>query len=56
MLLNVEVLEDNEILTIEKARHVSRIADPKNRATLEKFDVPAEVKRPLTSFPINRLT
>ncbi|KAK9703626.1 Poly (ADP-ribose) glycohydrolase (PARG) [Popillia japonica] len=42
VLLNVEVLEDNEVLTIEKARHVSRIADPKNRATLEKFDVPAE--------------
>ncbi|KRT79940.1 hypothetical protein AMK59_6474, partial [Oryctes borbonicus] len=42
VLLNVEALEDNEVLTIERARPVSRIADPKNRANLEKFDTLAE--------------
>lgn len=38
VLLNVEALEDNEVLTIERARQISRINDPKNRATLEKLD------------------
>lgn len=43
VLLNVEALEDNEVLTIERARRVSRINDPKNRAILEKLDSVEEV-------------
>jgi hypothetical protein len=43
VLLNVEALEDNEVLTVERIRHISRIVDPKNRACLEKLEVPQEV-------------
>ncbi|XP_064212913.1 uncharacterized protein LOC100142603 isoform X1 [Tribolium castaneum] len=43
VLLNVEALEDNEVLTVEKIRHISRIVDPKNRASLEKLQVPQEM-------------
>nr|CAI5833228.1 unnamed protein product [Callosobruchus analis] len=43
VLLNVETLEDNEVLTIERVRHISRILDPKHRATLEKMETPQEV-------------
>ncbi|CAG9771985.1 unnamed protein product [Ceutorhynchus assimilis] len=38
LLLFVEALEDNEVVTVEKARHVARIADPKHKATFEKLD------------------
>lgn len=44
VLLNVEALEDNEVLTVERPRHISRISDPKQRATLEKIETPQEVK------------
>ncbi|KAJ8985511.1 hypothetical protein NQ317_015055 [Molorchus minor] len=37
-LLNIEALEDNEVLTVEKVRHIARISDPKHRATLEKLE------------------
>ncbi|XP_063903078.1 uncharacterized protein LOC135122663 isoform X2 [Zophobas morio] len=43
VLLNIEALEDNEVLTIERVRHISRIVDPKNRACLEKLEVPQEM-------------
>ncbi|XP_068904914.1 uncharacterized protein [Tenebrio molitor] len=43
VLLNVEALEDNEVLTVERIRHISRIVDPKNRACLEKLEVPQEM-------------
>ncbi|XP_044751105.1 uncharacterized protein LOC123311286 isoform X2 [Coccinella septempunctata] len=39
-LLNVEALEDNEVLTIENVRHITRINDPKHKATLEKLEYP----------------
>ncbi|XP_045470669.1 uncharacterized protein LOC123677958 isoform X2 [Harmonia axyridis] len=39
-LLNVESLEDNEVLTIENVRHITRINDPKNKASLEKLEYP----------------
>lgn len=38
VLLNVEALEDNEVITIERVRHVARIADPKHKAKFEKLD------------------
>lgn len=37
-LLNVESLEDNEVLTVEMVRNVSRILDPKHKLSIEKFD------------------
>ncbi|KAJ8913560.1 hypothetical protein NQ315_017111 [Exocentrus adspersus] len=43
VLLNVEALEDNEVLTIENVRHISRISDPKLRAHLEKLEDPREM-------------
>uniref|UniRef100_A0A6P7FKF7 poly(ADP-ribose) glycohydrolase n=1 Tax=Diabrotica virgifera virgifera TaxID=50390 RepID=A0A6P7FKF7_DIAVI len=43
ILLNVEALEDNEVLTVENVRHISRMVDPKHRAFLEKFDSPREL-------------
>lgn len=43
VLLHVEALEDNEVLMIEKVRAVSRISDPKNRACLEKIEVPLQI-------------
>lgn len=43
VLLNVEALEDNEVLTIERARQISRINDPKNRAALERLDTAENV-------------
>lgn len=45
VLLNVEALEDNEVLTIERSRYISRISDPKHKANLEKFEVPQEVRQ-----------
>ncbi|XP_066257056.1 uncharacterized protein [Euwallacea similis] len=38
LLLNVEALEDNEVMMIEGVRHIARITDPKQKATLEKLD------------------
>ncbi|CAH0558173.1 unnamed protein product [Brassicogethes aeneus] len=38
VLLNIESLEDNEVLTVGRVRRVSRIKDPKNKAVLEKLD------------------
>lgn len=32
------------MLTVEKVRCISRITDPKNKATLEKLDRPFEVE------------
>lgn len=43
VLLNIEALEDNEVLTIERVRHISRIVDPKQKAILEKLETPKEV-------------
>lgn len=43
VLLHVEALEDNEVLMVEKPRHISRILDPKNRACLEKIEVPRQI-------------
>ncbi|XP_056636959.1 uncharacterized protein LOC130901183 isoform X2 [Diorhabda carinulata] len=43
LLLNVEALEDNEVVTVEGVRHISRIVDPKHRAYLEKFDKPQKM-------------
>ncbi|XP_046412466.1 uncharacterized protein LOC124175895 isoform X3 [Neodiprion fabricii] len=39
-LLSVEALEDNEILIVEGARHISRIGDPKHRSTFESIPKP----------------
>lgn len=38
VLLNVEALEDNEVLTVENLRKVSKIIEPKRRAFFEKTD------------------
>ncbi|XP_074031145.1 uncharacterized protein [Leptinotarsa decemlineata] len=43
VLLNVEALEDNEVLTIERVRHFSRISDPKQRAYLERLQPPKDM-------------
>lgn len=45
VLLNVEALEDNEVLTIERARFISRISDPKHKAYLERLITPQEVRK-----------
>ncbi|KAJ8971140.1 hypothetical protein NQ314_000872 [Rhamnusium bicolor] len=50
ILLNVEALEDNEVLTIEKVRHISRISNPKHQANLEKLEAPREVNMKKTTF------
>ncbi|XP_046604550.1 uncharacterized protein LOC124297494 isoform X1 [Neodiprion virginianus] len=42
-LLSVEALEDNEILIVEGARHISRIGDPKHRSTFESIPKPNTV-------------
>ncbi|KZC05097.1 Poly(ADP-ribose) glycohydrolase [Dufourea novaeangliae] len=39
-ILSVEALEDNEALVVEGVRHVSRINDPRNRATFEALPKP----------------
>ncbi|XP_076685378.1 uncharacterized protein LOC143377687 isoform X2 [Andrena cerasifolii] len=39
-ILSVEALEDNEVLIVEGVRHVSRIHDPRNRATFEPLSKP----------------
>ncbi|XP_043263876.1 uncharacterized protein LOC122404047 isoform X3 [Colletes gigas] len=39
-ILSVESLEDNEVLIVEGVRHVSRINDPRNRATFEGLPKP----------------
>ena len=43
-LLYVEALEDNETLTIENIRQLSRIIDPKNKAIFEILDEPKTVR------------
>lgn len=43
VLLSVEALEDNEVLTVENARHSTRIVNPKGRAFLEKVSTPQKV-------------
>lgn len=43
LLLNVEALEDNEVITVDKVRRVSRIKDPKNKAVVEKLEKAVEV-------------
>ncbi|XP_018336624.1 uncharacterized protein LOC108745068 isoform X2 [Agrilus planipennis] len=40
MLLTVEALEDNETVMVERVRHITRITDPKNKAILEKIEMP----------------
>ncbi|XP_031787311.1 uncharacterized protein LOC100122895 isoform X4 [Nasonia vitripennis] len=40
VMLSVEALEDNEALIIEGLRHISRIQDPKHRATFEAIPEP----------------
>lgn len=42
-ILSVEALEDNEALIVEGVRHVSRINDPRNRATFEALTKPNTV-------------
>lgn len=44
VLLHVEALEDNEVLTVERARYISRISDPKHKSTLEKLQTSQEVR------------
>ncbi|KAL1491111.1 hypothetical protein ABEB36_011755 [Hypothenemus hampei] len=43
LLLNVESLEDNEVLMVENARQLTRINDPKRKASLEKLDTAREL-------------
>ncbi|XP_019867161.2 uncharacterized protein LOC109596122 isoform X2 [Aethina tumida] len=43
LLLNVEALEDNEVITVDKVRRVSRIKDPKNKAVVEKLEKAGEL-------------
>lgn len=38
LLLNVESLEDNEVLTIENVRRLGRVIDPKRKATYTTLD------------------
>ncbi|XP_030751108.1 uncharacterized protein LOC115878685 [Sitophilus oryzae] len=38
MLLNVEALEDNEVVTIDRARQITRIKDFKRKATVESLE------------------
>lgn len=38
MLLNVELLEDNEVLTIENVRRLGRIVDPKKKASFTPLE------------------
>lgn len=45
ILLNVEALEDNEVLTIERTRYISRISDPKHKAYLDKLKRPQTVRK-----------
>lgn len=42
-ILSVEALEDNEVLIVEGARHVSRINDPKHKAIYESIPEPIPV-------------
>ena len=42
-MLSVEALEDNEVLIVEGVRHISRINDPKNRASFEVIPEPSTV-------------
>ncbi|KAL6255201.1 hypothetical protein P5V15_013539 [Pogonomyrmex californicus] len=39
-ILSVEALEDNEVLIIEGVRHMSRINDPRHKATFESISKP----------------
>ncbi|XP_074110651.1 uncharacterized protein LOC141534908 isoform X3 [Cotesia typhae] len=43
VILSVEALEDNEVLIVEGARHVSRINNPKQKATFESISNPNPV-------------
>ncbi|XP_031346955.1 uncharacterized protein LOC116173569 isoform X1 [Photinus pyralis] len=60
VLLHVEALEDNEVLMVEKPRHITRILDPKNRACLEKIEVPRQISvscidaENYTQYPISQ--
>ncbi|KAF5270474.1 hypothetical protein FQA39_LY08352 [Lamprigera yunnana] len=60
VLLHVEALEDNEILIAERVRNVTRISDPKNRACLEKIEVPQQISvccfdaENYTQFPVGQ--
>lgn len=38
VLLNVESLEDNEVLTIENVRRLGRVLDPKKKATFTSLE------------------
>lgn len=49
-ILSVESLEDNEVLIVEGVRHVSRINDPRNRATFEGLPRPNVVSKWSSSF------
>ncbi|KAH1013300.1 hypothetical protein HUJ04_002308 [Dendroctonus ponderosae] len=53
VLLNVEALEDNEVITVERVRHVARIADPKHKAKFEKLDNARDVKNRLASSEVS---
>ncbi|XP_011496990.1 PREDICTED: uncharacterized protein LOC105361492 [Ceratosolen solmsi marchali] len=43
IILSVEALEDNEALIVEGLRHISRIQDPKHRATFEIIPEPNSI-------------
>ncbi|CAG5101746.1 Similar to Parg: Poly(ADP-ribose) glycohydrolase (Rattus norvegicus), partial [Cotesia congregata] len=43
VILSVEALEDNEVLIVDGARHVSRINNPKQKATFESIPNPNPV-------------
>lgn len=47
VMLCVEALEDNEALIVEGLRHISRIQDPKHRATFETIAEPNTVSTKL---------
>ncbi|XP_076271229.1 uncharacterized protein LOC143203021 isoform X4 [Rhynchophorus ferrugineus] len=44
MLLNTEALEDNEVVTVDKVRQISRIKNPKYKASVEFLEDPREIQ------------
>lgn len=60
VLLHVESLEDNEAITIQGARQISRIIDPKNKSFFEKLEKPRVIPiccmdaENYFEFPINQ--
>lgn len=60
ILLHVESLEDNEAITIQGARQISRIIDPKNKSFFEKLEKPRVIPiccmdaENYFEFPINQ--